>query len=422
MKLLIKGGVAIDPDQGLNQEKDVLVEDGKIAEILDPGQGPDGAEVVDASGCWVVPGLIDVHVHLREPGEEYKETVATGTAAAIAGGITAVACMANTKPPNDNASVTDYVLEKAEAAGKARVYPVGAVTKGLAGEGLAEIGELVEHGCMALSDDGHPVMDAELMRRALEYCMALGVPVLSHPEDIALSAGGSMHEGIISTELGLHGAPAAAEEIMVARDIILCEMTGARLHLQHLSTRGSVRMVREAKARGVKVTCETCPHYFTLTDRDVRGYDPAFKMNPPLRSEADKKAVIEAVADGTIDAIASDHAPHSLVEKQVEFDKAMNGIVGLETLLPLSLQLVHDSLISPEQWVSLVSTNPARALGVPAGNVKPGAPADITVVDPNLEWEIDKTQFKSKGRNTPFHGRRVKGKARAVIVGGEKKI
>jgi dihydroorotase len=419
MKLLIKGGRVIDPGEGLDENRDVLVDKGKVAELLHPGKKAGEAKVVDAKACWVIPGIIDMHVHLREPGQEYKETIATGAGAAIAGGIAAVACMANTNPVNDNASVTDFILEKALAAGKAKVYPVGAVTAHLKGEGLAELGELRDHGCVAVSDDGRPVMNAELMRRAMEYCLALDLPLLDHAENLDLSCQGVMHEGTISTELGLPGITAAAEETMVARDLILAELTGAKLHIQHVSTAGSVRLIREAKARGVKVSAETCPHYFTLTHEAVRGYDTNFKMNPPLRTPADLEAVIEGIRDKTIDAIASDHAPHSLVEKDLEFDQAMNGIVGLETLVPLSLKLVHDGLITPLRFVELLSINPARILGLPGGTLKVGAVADISVIAPDEEWTVDKTKFFSKGRNTPFHGWKVKGRPRAVIVDGK---
>jgi len=420
MKVLIKGGRVIDPDQKLDAEKDVLIEKGVVKDVLDPGTRVSGAKTIDAGGCWVVPGLIDMHVHLREPGQEYKETIETGTAAAVAGGFTAVACMPNTSPVNDNASVTDYILEEAAEAKNARVYPVGCVTRGQAGEGLAEIGELIEHGCVALSDDGHPVAGSTLMRHALEYCLGLDVAILDHPEDCALSEGGAMNEGEVSTDLGLPGIPAAAEEVMVARDIILAELTGARLHLQHLSTKGSIALVREAKARGVKITAETCPHYFTLTDEAVRGYSTNFKMNPPLRTEEDRLAVIEGIKDGTIDAIASDHAPHSPVEKDVEFDRAANGIVGLETSLPLALVLVRDKVIKASRLVELMSSAPARILGVEGGTLAPGSAADITVIGPDTEWTVDRAKFKSKGRNTPFHGRKMMGIAKAVFVGGKK--
>jgi dihydroorotase len=419
MKLFLKGGRVIDPASGLDEPREVLIDGDRIEAVLAAGAKTD-AEIIDVTGCWVVPGLIDMHVHLREPGQEYKETIATGAAEAAAGGFTAVACMANTKPVNDNASVTDYILEKARAAGRARVYPVGAVSKGLLGEGLAEIGELKDHGCVAVSDDGRPVASAALMRCALEYCLGLDLPVLAHPEELSLSENGSMHEGEWSTKLGLRPIPAAAEEVMVARDLLLAELTGARLHLQHLSTAGSVRLLREAKARGVKVTAETCPHYFTLTDAAVRGYDTNFKMNPPLRSEADRLAVIAGLADGTIDAIASDHAPHSLVEKEVEFSAAANGIVGLATILPLSLRLVADGKISPLRLVELLSANPARILRVGGGSLKPGAVADVTVIDPEAAWTVDKTKFQSKSRNTPFDGWKVKGRAKLVIVGGKR--
>jgi dihydroorotase len=421
MKLLIKGGQVIDPVQGLNEPMEVLIDKGKVVELLPAGKrAPSGAKTLDAKGCWVVPGLIDMHVHLREPGQEYKETVATGAAAAVAGGITALACMANTNPVNDNASVTDYILEQAKEAKMARVFPVGAVTRGLAGQELAELGELVGHGCKALSDDGHPVLNSYVMRCALEYCLALDVPILDHPEDTELSKQGCMHEGYVSTELGLAGIPAAAEEVMVARDIILAGLIGAKLHLQHVSTAGSVALIREAKARGIEITAETCPHYFTLTHEDVRGYDTSFKMNPPLRSEEDRNAVIEGIADGTIDVIASDHAPHSPVEKDVEFSEAMNGIVGLETLLPLSLSLVHEGHIIPARWIEMLSIRPARILGLETRSLKPDSIADITVLDPDMEWTVDREKFLSKGRNTPFHGWKVKGKAKAVIINGKK--
>lgn len=433
MRQLIKGGRVIDPSQGLDERREVLLDQGRVEALLKPGSKAEDAKVIEAAGLWVVPGLIDLHVHLREPGEEYKETIATGAAAAIAGGFTAVAGMANTKPVNDTAAVTDYILMKAAEAKKARVWPVAAVTRGQQGEGLAELWELKDHGCVAFSDDGHPIQNAEVMRRALEYCRPLDLPILSHPEHRELSEGGVMHEGFVSTELGLAGIPAAAEEVMVARDILLAEATGGRLHLQHLSTAGSVRLVRSAKARGLKITAETCPHYFTLTHEAVRGYDTNFKMNPPLRSEEDRQAVIAGLADGTIDAIASDHAPHSSVEKDVEFDQAANGIVGLETTLPLSLKLVHDKIISPLRLIELLSTNPAKILGVRLpgvrlppgapisghGTLQPGALADLTILDPEETWTVNRDRFFSKGKNTPFHGHQVKGQAKTVMIEGK---
>ncbi len=419
MKTLIKGGRVIDPSLGIDEERDVLIDKGRVLELPAPGAKASGAKVVDAAGLWVVPGLIDMHVHLREPGEEYKETILTGTRAAIAGGFSAVACMPNTKSVNDNASVTDYILEKAREAKKARVYPVGAVTLGRRGEGLAEIGELADHGCVAVTDDGDPVADSFVMRSALEYVKGVGVPLLNHPEDRSLARGGCMNEGHVSTELGLAGIPAAAEEVMAARDAILAELTGSPVHLQHVSTAGSVRIVAEAKKRGAPVTAETCPHYFTLTHEAVRGYDPNFKMNPPLRSEEDREAIIAALADGTIDAIASDHAPHSAVEKQVEFDQAMNGIIGLETSLGLSLVLVHQKKIKPARLVELMSTGPARILRVPGGSLEPGSAADITLIDPEAEWTVDRSKMLSKSGNTPFHGMKLRGRARAVWVDGK---
>lgn len=423
MKILLKGGRVVDPSQGVDEAREVLMDQGKIEALLEPGaRVSTGVKTVEVKGCLVVPGLIDMHVHLREPGQEYKETIASGAAAAAAGGFSAVVCMANTQPCNDSAAVTDYILERAKAAKKVWVYPVGAATAGLAGEGLAEIGELKEHGCVAISDDGRPIMNAELMRRVLEYCKGFNLPVISHPEDLNLAAGGVMHEGYVSTQLGLPGIPAQAEEVMVAREILLAELTGARLHLAHLSTAGSVRMVREAKARGVAVTCETAPHYFTLTHEAVREmeYHTSTKMNPPLRTAEDREAVIQGLRDGTIDAIASDHAPHSPVEKEVEFVLARNGIVGLETSLGLTLKLVHAGWLSFGQLVERMALAPARILGLPGGTLRPGAPAHVTVIDPNLEWTVEVAQFKSKSRNSPFQGWKLKGKAVQVWVEGKR--
>jgi dihydroorotase len=374
--------------------------------------------VVDASGCWVVPGLIDMHVHLREPGYEYKETVQTGTQAAVAGGFTAVACMANTLPVNDTGAVTKYIVEKAAAANLARVYPIGALSVGLKGERLAEIGEMREAGIVAVSDDGRPVMDSALMRHALEYSAMFDLAVIAHEEDLALAGDGCMHEGPTAFRLGLKGMPSAAEEAMVARDIALLERTGGRLHIAHASTAGTVDMLRRAKARGLAVSAEATPHHFSLTEEAVGDYDTNAKMAPPLRLASDVQAIIDGLRDGTIDAIATDHAPHHRDEKNVEFDCAAKGIVGLETALPLSLTLVRDHGLAVETLVRAMSVNPARILGVPGGSLAEGAVADVTVIDPDATWDVEPDRFQSKSRNTPFGGWTMTGQARATIVGG----
>ncbi len=420
MNLLIKNGHVIDPANSLDGMLDILISDGRIAGIGKPGsQGAGGAQVMDAVGKVVVPGLIDMHVHLREPGYEYKENIATGTAAAKAGGFTSLCCMPNTNPVNDTGSVTEFILSQAAKAGGARVYPVGAITKGSKGEELAEMGELHRAGCVALSDDGRPVMNGAIMRRAMEYSKIFGMPVLSHCEDVNLSAKGVMNEGALSTELGLRGIPAAAEDAMTARDIFLAELTGCRLHLCHVSTRGSVALIREAKARGVAVTAETCPHYFTLTDEAVRGYNTMAKMNPPLRTAADVQAIKEGLRDGTIDVIATDHAPHGMDEKTVEFEYAPFGIVGLETALGLSLRLVQEGVLSLADLVRKMSLNPASILKINRGALSQGADADITIIDPDLEWTVDAKAFQSRSRNTPFDGWKMKGRAVQALVGGK---
>jgi dihydroorotase len=367
----------------------------------------------------VAPGLIDMHVHLREPGEEYKETIETGTAAAARGGFTAVACMPNTKPVNDNSAVTRFILDQAARFGKARVYPVGAISQGSLGKTLSEYGELKETGCVAVSDDGWPVMNALLMRRALEYAKTFDLLVISHAEELDLRGEGVMHEGKVSVRLGLQGIPAAAEEIMVYRDIRLARLTGARLHIAHVSTAGSVAIIREAKMSEIGITAETAPHYFSLTDDAVVGFDTNAKVNPPLRSEWDRQAILEGLADGTLDAIACDHAPHSVLEKDVEFAEAAFGLIGLETSLGLSLKLVHEGVLTVRQLIARMSTNPARILGIPGGTLAPGSPADITLIDPNREWTVDAAQFASKSRNCPFQGWNLKGKAVMTIVGGK---
>jgi len=416
--ILITGGTVIDPANDRHGAFDVRIEHGRIAHIAAPGEAGEGDELVDASGCWVVPGLIDMHVHLREPGYEYKETVQTGSQAAVAGGFTAVACMANTNPVNDTGAVTKYIVEKAAAADQARVYPIGALSVGLRGERLAEIGEMREAGIVAVSDDGRPVMDSALMRHALEYSAMFGLAVIAHEEDLALAGDGCMHEGPTAFRLGLKGMPSAAEEAMVARDIALVERTGGRLHIAHASTAGTVDMLRRARARGLAVTAEATPHHFTLTEEAVGDYDTNAKMAPPLRLASDVQAIIDGLRDGTIDAIATDHAPHHRDEKNVEFDCAAKGIVGLETALPLCLTLVRQHGLAVETLVRALSVNPALILGVPGGSLAVGAVADVTVIDPDATWEVEPDRFRSKSRNTPFGGWTMTGQARATIVGG----
>jgi len=417
MTVVIRHGRVIDPGR-INGQADVLIQDGTIAQV---GKGlavPPGATVMDASGKWVLPGFVDLHVHLREPGFEYKETIQTGTSAAVAGGFTSVCCMPNTSPVNDNQSVTEFILDKARAAGLAHVFPIGAITKGSEGKELAEFGELKDAGCVAVSDDGKPVMNGMVMRRALEYARAFALTVVDHCECLHLSEGGCMHEGLVATELGLHGVPAAAEDVMVARNLALAELTGGRLHLAHLSTAGSVRMVREAKARGVKITSEACPHHFLLTVEAVREFNTNAKMNPPLRSRKDVDAIKVGLKDGTIDAIATDHAPHADFEKQREFDYAPFGIVGLETAWGLALTLVDEGTLSVEQVVALLTVQPARAFGLPKGTLAVGADADVTIVDPEAQWVVEPELFRSKGRNTPFAGWKLKGRVVTTIVSG----
>ncbi|MGH7788530.1 MAG: dihydroorotase [Candidatus Binatia bacterium] len=416
--LLISGGRVIDPANQRDGSFDVLVEDGRIARIAAPGEIAGADEQLDATGCWVVPGLIDMHVHLREPGYEYKETVLTGTRAAVNGGFTAVACMANTNPVNDNGAVTKYIIEKAAAANLARVYPIGAVSVGLAGERLAEIGEMHEAGIVAVSDDGKPIMDSGLMRHALEYSAMFDLPLIAHEEDRGLAGEGVMNEGPTAFRLGLKGMPAAAEEALVARDIALLERTGGRLHIAHASTAGTVELVRRAKALGLAVTAEATPHHFSLTEDAVDDYDTNAKMNPPLRQRADVEALIAGLRDGTIDAIATDHAPHHRDEKDVEFDCAAHGVVGLETALALCLVLVRDHGMTPAALVRAMSVQPARILGVPGGSLAEGAPADVTVIDPQAAWQVEPERFQSKSRNTPFAGWQMVGGARATIVAG----
>ena len=426
MLILIRGGHVIDPGR-VNGPADVLIENGKVLAVgtdllakggtaRSPGAPP--PLVIEAAGRLVLPGFVDLHVHLREPGFEYKETIQTGTAAAVAGGFTSVCCMPNTMPVNDNQSVTEFMIEQGRAAGNAHVFPIGAITKGSEGQELAEIGDLKRAGCVAISDDGLPVTNSLVMRRALEYALAFDLPVVDHCEDVHLSEGGCVNEGVVSTELGLPAVPAAAEEVMVARNLSLAALTGARLHLAHVSTAGSVRMVRDAKARGIRVTAEAAPHHFSLTEEAVRGFDTHGKMNPPLRTWQDVQAVKEGLGDGTIDAIATDHAPHAPHEKQLEFAEAPFGIIGLETALPLTLALVEEGTLSLETAIAKLTTEPARAFGMSKGTLAPGADADLVVVDPQASWEVDPARFHSKSRNTPFGGWKVRGRVLMTLVAG----
>jgi dihydroorotase len=426
--ILIRGGRVIDPAQGIDRHLDVWIADGKIfalsPDLRTPLQhAPDDSRpaprIIEAQGCVVAPGFLDMHVHLREPGFEYKETIATGLAAAAAGGFTAVAAMANTKPVNDTPAVTEFMLRRAAVVGGTHLFPIGAVSAGLVGEELAEIGGMHKAGIVGLSDDGMPVMNPRLMRRAMEYGHMLELPILSHCEDHRLSSGGVMHEGGVSTALGLIGVPAVAENVMVYRDIQLAALTGAHLHIQHVSTAEAVDLVRRAKEQGITVTAEACPHHFTLTHEAVQGYDTNTKVNPPLRTAADVEAIKAGLQDGTLDVIASDHAPHHVSEKDQDYAAAPAGMIGLETSVGLALRLYHEGILSLPQIIAKYTVHPAGILGVPHGTLRVGSSADVTILDMDYAYEVEATVLRSRSKNSPFLGWRLRGAAVATLVSGE---
>ncbi|MGO9147659.1 MAG: dihydroorotase [Desulfomonilia bacterium] len=415
----IKGGRLIDPANNRDEQVDILIWDGRIEDIRPTGGlTPSGEEIIDAKGLWVLPGLIDMHAHLREPGYEYKEDIASGSQAAAAGGITTVVCMANTEPVNDNPSVTQYILKKASSVGMVRVLPVGAITKGQQGKELAEMGLMKEAGIIAVSDDGRPVESASIMRRALEYASTFSLPVISHCEDKNLASSGVMNEGALSSQLGLAGIPSLTEEIMVSRDVLLSQYTGVPVHITHISTKGSLEIIRAAKLQGVKVTCDTTPHHLLLTEEGVRTYNANYKMNPPLRNEADRHALIEGVRMNLIDCIATDHAPHARDEKDLDFDLAPFGIIGFQTLLPALMKLHLDFDIDFSQLLACVTKNPAKVLGIEGGKLSPGSRADVTIFDPDAVWTLTEEMIFSKSRNTPFIGWTFTGKVVRTLVKG----
>lgn len=419
MNLLIKNGNLINPEQGKIEKKDILISDGKVAKIEDSIKEEGDCNVINAEGAYVSPGFIDMHVHLREPGFEYKETIATGSEAAARGGFTSICCMPNTNPVNDNSAVTKYILDKAKTHAKVNVFPVGAVTKGLEGKDLAEIADMKEAGIVAISDDGNPLHNSFIARIAMEYAKSFGLTVIDHCEDPSLAGKGVMHEGYVSTELGLKGIPSISEESMICRDIMLSEYTGCPVHIAHISTTGSLRLIREAKKRGVKISCEVTPHHLTLTDDDVRTYDSNLKMKPPLRTKKDIDALIEGLADGTIDAIATDHAPHASHEKEIEFQDANFGIVGLETAFQLSLRLTEHGKLSLLDIVKKLTTGPAKILGLDKGEIDIGKQADIVVFRDDIHTTVSKDKFYSKSKNTPFDGYKVKGDVLYTICNGK---
>lgn len=424
MRTVLRDGRVIDPASGFDGVADVVIEGGRIAHV-GPGAAAlaAGAErdtrVIDCRGRWVVPGFVDVHTHLREPGLEYKEDIASGTRAAAAGGFTTVCAMPNTRPVNDNRAITEMMVAKARSHGVVRVHPIGAITRGQQGRELTEMADLRDAGCVAVSDDGRCVTDSAVMRRALEYAHTFGLPVVQHAEDHTLTAGAQMHEGAVATRLGLKGWPRVAEDHIVARDLMLAAATGAHYHLAHASTQGSAALLREAKARGIRVTAEVTPHHLTLTDEAVLGYRTVCKVNPPLRERGDVDALIDALADGTLDCIATDHAPHAAIEKDCEFSEAAHGMVGLETCVALLLDLVRGGRVKPSRLIDALTAAPARAFGFDAGALRVGALADVTVIDPDLSWTIDPSRFRSKSRNTPWEGVRVQGAVVRTFVAGD---
>lgn len=417
--LVIRNGRVIDPASGLDAVSDVYLAAGRVAAVGANLDTPSGAAVFDATGMIVAPGFIDMHVHLREPGFEHAESIETGARAAAAGGFTSVCCMPNTSPVNDSATVTSYIIERAKQKSVVNVYPIGAITKGSKGEELAGIGAMVKAGAVAISDDGRPVMNSRVMRRAMELAKSHDIPVIDHCEDLNLSAGGDMHEGETSVRRGLRGIPAAAEDVMVARDILLAEATGARFHVAHISTHHAVAMVAFARKRGLKVSCEATPHHFVLADSDTAPYDSNFKMKPPLRGKQDVAAVLEGLADGTVEVIATDHAPHAGSDKMQEFERCPFGITGLETALGITLEaLVHPGRITLRKMIELYTTGPARVMGLDRGTLAPGSPADVTIFDTANAWTYDVNKTQSKSKNSPFHGHTYKGGPVATVVAG----
>jgi len=417
--LFITNGRVIDPAKKIDAVMNVFVENGKISALTSSKKIPEGAEIIDARGAVVAPGFIDLHCHLREPGEEYKEDIESGSRAAAAGGFTTVCCMPNTKPVNDCTAVTEYIMKRAREVSCVKILPVGAISRDLKGEGLSDIGDLAKAGAVALSDDGRPVMNANLMRRAMEYASSFNLFIISHAEDLNLRGRGVMNEGVVSTELGLRGIPSATEESMIARDILLCGLTKNRLHIAHVSTAGSVEMVRQAKKLKLPVTCEVTPHHLTLTEHAVHGYDPNTKVNPPLRSENDRKELITGLSDGTIDAIATDHAPHDITEKEKGFEESAFGMIGFETALPLCLKLVHDKKVTMKKMIEALAARPAQILNLKKkGSLATGNDADIVIFKPDEPVTIRTSTFKSKSRNTPFDGWHLRGKVLYTIAGG----